>query len=214
MTVDVEHPVLGTVRQAGLPFRLSATPASIRTAPPLLGEHTATVLAELGYTVRGDRGTRRRGGHLTMPKRPMITYPTQQLLGVIDDPAACPRGRGRARRDRRGGRRTSSSSRAPTAGTGLGRLGSKPNPLSRLVRAFQFLLMDQLPDFLVYERAIEDGRVVVAVHVADRDGDAPRARRCSSGSAPTSSTTSAASPPRSSRRWRGEEPAIPDALRR
>jgi len=47
MTVDVEHPVLGTVRQAGLPFHLSVTPASIRTAPPLLGEHTAEVLAEL-----------------------------------------------------------------------------------------------------------------------------------------------------------------------
>ncbi len=49
MTVDVEHPVLGAVRQVGLPFQLSATPASIRTAPPLAGEHTREILAELGY---------------------------------------------------------------------------------------------------------------------------------------------------------------------
>lgn len=49
MTVEVEHPVLGTIRQVGLPYELSATPASIRTAPPLLGEQTDEILAELGY---------------------------------------------------------------------------------------------------------------------------------------------------------------------
>ena len=50
MRVDVEHPVLGPMPQIGVPFKLSETPASIRSAPPLLGEHSAEILAELGYS--------------------------------------------------------------------------------------------------------------------------------------------------------------------
>ena len=61
MSVDVDHPVLGAVRQVGLPFRLSATPATIRTAPPLLGEHTDAVLSELGYAPSDTETLRRLG---------------------------------------------------------------------------------------------------------------------------------------------------------
>lgn len=49
MDVTVDHPRLGPIRQVGVPFKLSATPASIRSAPPLLGEHNDEILAELGY---------------------------------------------------------------------------------------------------------------------------------------------------------------------
>jgi formyl-CoA transferase/CoA:oxalate CoA-transferase len=48
MVETVEHPVAGTLRLVGLPYKLSDTPGSIRRPPPLLGEHTADVMAELG----------------------------------------------------------------------------------------------------------------------------------------------------------------------
>ena len=45
MLVAVDHPTAGTVRMAGIPVKLSATPASIRLPPPLLGQHTEAVLS-------------------------------------------------------------------------------------------------------------------------------------------------------------------------
>ena len=48
MIVEMEHPTAGTIRMAGLPIKLSANPGSIRRHAPLLGEHTAEVLREIG----------------------------------------------------------------------------------------------------------------------------------------------------------------------
>ena len=50
MLAEVEHPALGIIRQAGTPIRFDATPGAIRSAPPLLGEHTDEILDEAGYT--------------------------------------------------------------------------------------------------------------------------------------------------------------------
>jgi crotonobetainyl-CoA:carnitine CoA-transferase CaiB-like acyl-CoA transferase len=50
MTRVVPHPALGNVEVVGQPIELSRTPWSIRSASPEPGEHTDTVLAELGYT--------------------------------------------------------------------------------------------------------------------------------------------------------------------
>lgn len=46
MLVEVEHPTAGPVRMAGLPVKFSQTPASVRLAPPLLGQHTGEILKE------------------------------------------------------------------------------------------------------------------------------------------------------------------------
>jgi crotonobetainyl-CoA:carnitine CoA-transferase CaiB-like acyl-CoA transferase len=49
MSVAVEHPALGQLRQAGIPLTFESTPGSIRAAPPLLGEHTDEILTEAGF---------------------------------------------------------------------------------------------------------------------------------------------------------------------
>jgi crotonobetainyl-CoA:carnitine CoA-transferase CaiB-like acyl-CoA transferase len=43
------------------PVRLSATPGSIRTRAPLLGEHTEAILGELGYDSAAVADLRARG---------------------------------------------------------------------------------------------------------------------------------------------------------
>ena len=142
----------------------------------------------------------------------MITYPTNRLLGVIDapedairavdalveaafDPAGIVVLAGDAGRDR------------------LGRLGHQPNAFSRVVRLLQFTLMDQTPDFLVYEHALLDGRTVIAVHVANRDRMLEAAAVLERHGAHFLNYFGRLSTEEVSM-WRGDEVAMPDALRR
>lgn len=50
MVTQAEHPLLGTIDLVASPMKLSATPPTLRRAPPLLGEHTDEVLREIGLT--------------------------------------------------------------------------------------------------------------------------------------------------------------------
>jgi crotonobetainyl-CoA:carnitine CoA-transferase CaiB-like acyl-CoA transferase len=44
MVTSVEHPQIGALRMPNVPVQMSDTPATIRSAPPLLGQHTEEVL--------------------------------------------------------------------------------------------------------------------------------------------------------------------------
>ncbi len=51
MVVEVEHPKAGRLKLLGVPYKFGETPAAVKSAPPLLGQHTDEVLRGLlGYS--------------------------------------------------------------------------------------------------------------------------------------------------------------------
>jgi formyl-CoA transferase len=61
MVVEVQHPVLGKVKQVGIAPKFSDTPGKVRSLSPLPGEHTDEVLRGLGYNAQQIERLRQEG---------------------------------------------------------------------------------------------------------------------------------------------------------
>lgn len=61
MRMEIDHPIEGKVPNIGFAVKLSGTPQQVRRHPPLLGEHTDEVLAEMGIDEAQRRELRAQG---------------------------------------------------------------------------------------------------------------------------------------------------------
>ena len=61
MRMEIDHPVEGKVPNIGFAVKLSGTPQQVRRHPPLLGEHNAEVMAEIGLDGAGIERLRAQG---------------------------------------------------------------------------------------------------------------------------------------------------------
>lgn len=57
----LEHPVAGTVEAVGVTVKLGRTPGRVRAPSPVLGQHTDSILQELGFSPDQIRDLRARG---------------------------------------------------------------------------------------------------------------------------------------------------------
>jgi crotonobetainyl-CoA:carnitine CoA-transferase CaiB-like acyl-CoA transferase len=81
LTASFDHPVVGKFDQVGLSYQLSETPARIPAGPLVLGEGSAEILAELGYSrTEIDTLAQDRVVGLWSPGEPMIEG--RRLLGL------------------------------------------------------------------------------------------------------------------------------------
>ena len=141
-----------------------------------------------------------------------IAYPERAVLAVIDEPSAA---EAAVRELQEAGFDVGTTTILEGAEgaariDGMGRahgLGSRVRPL------LAFTVMDQLPDFVLYERALRDGRCVVMVR-ATRDADKRRAHQILRANGGHFTNYYGRFATEELDLWRGPEPDIPDVLRR
>jgi crotonobetainyl-CoA:carnitine CoA-transferase CaiB-like acyl-CoA transferase len=59
--IRYDHPVEGQINNLGFPVKMSATPQQVRMPPPLLGQHNAELLSELGFDAAAIRELEQEG---------------------------------------------------------------------------------------------------------------------------------------------------------
>jgi crotonobetainyl-CoA:carnitine CoA-transferase CaiB-like acyl-CoA transferase len=78
MIFEMDHEVEGPLRQIGSPFKFSVTPVRMQMPPPVLGEHTPEILAQIGYTESELRRLNKEG--VTKEKRGWFEKITLRLM--------------------------------------------------------------------------------------------------------------------------------------
>jgi hypothetical protein len=94
---------------------------------------------------------------------------TGQLFAVVDDPAAAPEIVRNLSADGVDTARVTML-RGPEGAARIDATGARTGVRARLRQILSFTLVDQMPDFVLYEAAVLDGRTVLAVPIAS-DGD-------------------------------------------
>lgn len=71
MLVTMEHEKVGTIKQVGIPVKLSDTPGQVLTPPPVLGQHSYEILASMGFAGEAIEELYQKG--VTAGERPTST---------------------------------------------------------------------------------------------------------------------------------------------